>query len=466
MMVKRTLLWGYASQFLQYGSALIVLPVVLTELTSAELGIWYVYMTIAAFVPMFEMGFTPTLARNISYVMGGARTLLKEGVEQTKAKDVDYGMLKSLIGMTRIVFLVIAIGTCLILSTLGTWYIEKISSSDVPAREVMVSWVIFVAAITVNTYFKYYTPLLQGRGLFTEYYKANTSGNLVFVMCALLLLWKGAGLPGLAVSYLLSAIVGRFLSWHYLNDARFLNKLRAAKDLNSAGGTLFSALWQNSYKLGLVAIGTFLALRGNTLLASVYLGLELTAQYALTLQAFSVVQNLSMVAFTIQQPKLATYRVTGKKDALIALIRVFIVFTLLSFLLGSALLICFGNPVLRLIGSHTSFLPAPMLLFLGVILLLELNHSVAATIIVSGNTVPFANPALISGMAMLLVSVLLITQTSLGLWALLLSQFLVQIAYNNWKWPLAIGQELGRSYWRLLWDGVTQMARFNRKSSA
>ena len=107
--MKKDMIWGYLSQFLQYGAALLVLPLLLRKLSSAELGIWYVFMTISALVTMLDLGFTPTLARNVSYVLGGAKRLLKDGFEVLSTPSpVDYSLFNAIIHAARHIFMVLA----------------------------------------------------------------------------------------------------------------------------------------------------------------------------------------------------------------------------------------------------------------------------------------------------------------------------------------------------------------------
>lgn len=461
-MKNKEVLWGYFSQFLQYGAALLVLPIVLRYLDSKELGIWYIFMTIAAFVAMLDMGFAQTLARNVSYVMGGAKKLIKEGVQKVDSTDVDYALLNAVIASSKKIFFYVSGISFLLLGTFGTWYIHSIVSAGVDIFKVFVAWGVFVFAVTVNIYYKYYTPLLQGRSLFTEYYKANTYSNLSFVLFAAFFLLKGAGLIGLSLSYLISGIIGRYLSWKYSNDPDFSKKLKQIPDSSISFKELFSTMWHNSYKLGLGIIGSFLILRANTFIASIYLGLEITASYSLTLQVFSVLQSMAMVTFVIKQPKLSQFRVSNDSVEFFRTTSISLTTSLLLFSILFLIVLLVGQDLLDIIKSKTKLLSFPFLILMGFTIFLELNHSMAAGIIVTGNSVPFVKPALISGVAIIICSLLLVKFTSTGIAALLFSQFLVQLFYNNWKWPLELARELNSTYTKILYFGFSQISPLRR----
>lgn len=441
--MKKDVLWGYLSQFLQYGAALLVLPLLLTKLSSAELGVWYVFMTISALVTMLDMGFTPTLARNVSYVMGGARRLLKDGLEVLDAPGaVDYGLLKIVIKTARKIFILIAIGAAVLLGTLGSWYILYVAHGQVDEQAVLTSWAIFVVATVINLYYKYYTPLLQGRGLYAAFYKSSALSNIGFVAITAVLLQLDLGLVSVSIGYLASALVGRWLSWYYFYDDAFKSHLEQASTASVSSLVIFRALWHNAWRLGLGVIGAFLILRASTLLSSVYLGLATTAAYALTLQIYSVLQSLSTVVFSVQQPKLAQYRIFNQQAALRRTIEMGLGCALGLFLAGVIALIYLGSPFIRWIGGQTELLPQPLLIWVGLMALLELNHSLAAGVIVTGNQVPFVKPALLSGAVIVVLSWVGLRSWGLGVEWLIASQFVVQLAYNNWKWPWLVYREL------------------------
>ncbi|MHB1200382.1 MAG: O-unit flippase-like protein [Polaromonas sp.] len=441
--MKKDVFWGFMSQFLQYGAALLVLPLLLRNLTSSELGIWYVFMTISALVTMLDMGFTPTLARNVSYVMGGARRLLKDGFEILDTpSSVDYGLLKTVIKAARQIFMLIAIGAILLLATLGSWYILHLAQGQVNQQTVLISWVIFVLATAISLYFKYYTPLLQGRGLYAAFYKSSAISNMSFVAVTAVLLELDLGLIAVSIGFLVSALVGRWLSWLYFYDDSFKTHLKNASSTSLSSIEIFQILWHNAWRMGMGVIGAFLILRANTLLSSVYLGLATTATYAMTLQVYSVLQSMSVVVFNVQQPKFAQYRVSNQKTELRHTFLMGLVISLGMFTTGAIALIYMGVPLIRWIGGKTELLPLPLLVLVGLMVLLELNHSLAAGVIVTGNRVPFVKSALLSGAAIVLISWLGLKYGGYGVAWLIGSQFLVQLSYNNWQWPWRVYREL------------------------
>lgn len=110
--------------------------------------------------------------------------------------------------------------------------------------------------------------------------------------------------------------------------------------------------------------------------------------------------------------------------------------------------------MLNLIGAHTTFLDPPQLALALLVIGLEMHHSLYGTLVISENQNPFVKPALISGVATVLLSLFLTMR--IGVWGMLLAQGSVQAAFNNW-WTVYRGiRGLGvspgdycRTYFRL-----------------
>lgn len=443
--MKRDVIWGYLSQFLQYGASLLLLPLLLRKLDAAELGIWYVFISISAFVSMLDMGLSPTISRNVSYIASGAKQLLKDSfitINPTETDKIDYGLLQAVISASKRIYLGMACLAFTLLASIGTWYIYSVSKGHIKPEILASSWIIFVIATWINVYYKFYSPILQGRGLFAEFYRCNAIANIAGVAVTAVLIYFGSGLPGVALGFLVSSLTGRWLSWKYLYDQHFLTNLGAAPEAPLSTWEIFKLLWHNAWRLGLGVVGAFLILRANTFLASAYLGLSITAQYAIAVQLYTALQSMATVYFNTKQPQFARLRIYNNQQGLRRAVTQSLLATNSFFLLSALGLVALGAPLLNLLGSKTELLPREVLAFMTFMYFLELNHSVAAGVIVTGNKVPFVKAALISGILICIFSLLSVKFTNLGLWGLLVAQFVVQLGFNNWKWPMVVYREI------------------------
>ena len=101
-----------------------LLPLLMRFLTPDELGLWYVFVAVSSLAMLFEFGFNPTFARNIVYVISGARRLTREGCDfDSVEQGVDWHLLNTVIRASRLVYAAIATAVTLVLATLGAMYV-------------------------------------------------------------------------------------------------------------------------------------------------------------------------------------------------------------------------------------------------------------------------------------------------------------------------------------------------------
>ena len=132
----------------------------------------------------------------------------------------------------------------------------------------------------------------------------------------------------------------------------------------------------------------------------------------------------------------------------------------LLFILGAFCLLLIVPLFLTLIKSNAVLPLSGIVLLYLIVMLLEMNHSFFSTMIVIGNSVPFMWIALISGSLIALGSYLSLAYTSMGLLGLVLVQGIVQLAYNNWKWPHVVCKEFGINIFVFLY--LSFLGVFNR----
>lgn len=458
---KREVVWGYAAQMLNIGAGVLLLPFVLRYLAADEVGLWYVFLALASLAQLLEFGFQPTIVRQSSYVHAGARGLQAHGLPTGTGGEVDLQLLADLVAASRRIYRYVALGAAVVLWGIGSAYLVTLAPADRALGPLIVAWLVFSAGAVLNFYFGYFNGLLQGRGQVTAANQVIVVGRGALVVFAIPLLIAGYALYGLAVAFLASAVVGRV----FAARAFYATARRDSEYLRSHAGDssrLARTLWGSAWRLGLTQVGAFLVLRANIFVASTFLGLSAAAAYGLSLQLFSVLSSLAMVLASLLLPRMNALRVVGDRDGLRRAYCTGLLFAWIAFSVGGTLVLAAGPPILARIGSNTALVSGPWLALLFVIFLLELNHSVSATYITTGNRVPFVAAALVSGLGIVALSIALVHLTSLQVGALVLAQGLVQLAYNNWKWPYEVARELQCSladYLRLGWTGMKELVR-------
>ena len=451
---KRDVFWSYASYILQTGAGFFLLPIILNKLPSAELAIWYVFLSITALINLLDFGLQPTIMRNVSYIFSGARKLSKQGVIiQNEQLPIDYSLLKSLIKTVKKIYIIISFIIAITMFSIGSMYIKTITLDLVNQDQILYAWYIYIISIVLNFYFYYYTPLLIGRGKIAESNQTIVMSKLAFLIISVIGLFLGHGLMAVAIGNLVGSFVNRATSFYFFYDKEIKIEIKKSKvkDIN-----LSPILWNNAYKLGIVSIGAFLITKGNTLIASKYLDLEIVAQYGLTLQVIMILSTVSSIFFRTYIPKFNSNRMLGNVKAVkIDYSKSLFIMNIL-YLAGALVILFIGNSVLSLVRSNTLLLPKMYVLILIVIIYLETNHSNCATLITTKNEVPFVKPAIISGIGVLVLGLISVKYLKAGILGLIVSQGFVQLLYNNWKWPLETYKDLDTNYFEIIKIGFMQ----------
>jgi O-antigen/teichoic acid export membrane protein len=433
---------GFVSQLLQYGFGLMILPLALSRLQPAVVGLWYIFLTAQSLIGLLDFGFTQTFARNFAYVFSGARSLLREGIAEPVAarREMDVELFAALLDASRRVYRTIALISLVALLGLGSWYVHRVTATaGLPVRMAWTSWSIFAVAMTVNVYYQWQSALLIGADQVQQNYKIQIASRAVQLIVSVAGLMVAPTLLVLVAGYVVSVIVTR---WYGFISVRELVSGASGREDAGRAKALFPVLWHNTGRLGLVSLGAFLITRFSMFAVGFFLGLGVAASYAIAMQALSVVQGLSQVAFSINMPRISGARVEADLARLRHLVLRSLVFAWVLFAAGAVGLITLGPVILDLIHSHTALPATSVVAVMCVVWFLEANHTNCASVIITGNRVPFVPAALISGVA-IGVGILLAGRMGGGLMAFVLVQGAVQLAYNNWKWPLLVFRELG-----------------------
>lgn len=434
------------AQLLQLGMGLFIIPVALVRLTSAELGLWYVFFSIQATVMLLDFGFTQTFSRNFAYLFGGTQLLRSEGLAAPSGNmPLHPGLLAATILGARRLYLLLTCVAALALATIGTAYVLAMTNRSGLARvEVLSGWTIFCLAACASIYFQWQTALLNGANRVAQNYKIGIASRVAQLVVSVIGLSLAPSIVTLALAYAVSVAVGRVYN-HYCMRDLIPTCLRAAAAASpQSPREILGILWHGASRLGLVFLGGFLITRSNTFSVSYFLGLETSARYSVALQCFTIATGLAQTAFAISSPKISGARIAGDANLARSLFVSSLTFSWIVYGFLAAALIGTGPYLLHLLGSKTQLPDLSVMFLLALVLALEMNHALCANAIVSGNRVPFVWASLISGAAIVAGTI----ATGLlggGLFAFIAVQGLVQLAYNNWKWPLVIMRDLNIS---------------------
>ena len=443
--------WSLAANGLRVAGALLVLPLIVRTIPSAELGLWYVFVSIVSLAGILDLGFGPTLTQATGYAWAGAKKLQELGIAHKEPGEVagepNYGLLAALVGTMRRYYQVLATIVIVLLLTLGSWWIWDKTVDMSQSGPLRLAWVVFSFGAALNVLGSLWPAVLSGINGVRQAQQLFTLSIVVNYLTLAIGLVFHCGIWSLVAGQVVLGLIQRQGGKLYFRNL-------AGEAFNESAVTvdrqIIGVLWPMAWRNGVLALGTFLIQSANTLICSAKLGLDSTASYGLTLQIINLLMAVSMTWVLVKLPLINQLRTARDLERVTALFVARLRIAILTFVLGAFAILLLGNTMLHLLGAKTLLLPTAQLAVILFIYFLEMNHSCHAALVISENVNPFVLPALLSGSAVVLLSLLL--TPIWAIWGIIASFGIVQIAFNNW-WPvLRAIRGLGlrpKAYWQI-----------------
>ena len=457
-LTKKDLVWGYFAQFFSIASGILLLPIILKLLSPDEVGLNYLMLTIGALVTLFDFGFAPQFGRNITYIFSGSQSLLKEGIQINTGKSgINYKLLFVMIESAKFLYKRLSLIVLVILLTFGTIYIYKITNGFTSVKYSIFIWLAYCISIYFNIYYAYYSSLLNGRGMVTEYRKVLVYSKLSYTFISLIMLLLHCGLISIVIANLITPFIVRYFSYNYFFTTDLKQNLTGYHATKEEKLELIEIIWYNAKKLGLIYVGSFAITKAGMFIAGLFLSLENIASYGLMVQLVSLIAVVSTTINTLYQPRLASLRILSSKRNLLYDFSYTVVIFKILFVIGAIIFITLGNKILMILGSETKLPPVSILILYCLVVFLETNHSLFSSFLVTNNEIPFVKSTLTAGVLIILFTYLSLKFTDLGLLSVVAVPLFIQAAYNNWRWPYVVCEYFKINYLQFNYIGMKNM---------
>lgn len=452
---KSDVIWSYIGIIMSMGSNFMLLPFLMRFIDSELLGLWYVYLSIGGIVTLFDFGFNPTLARNVTYCWSGAKQLNEEGVVQTQGSKPNYMLLKKVIGTCKAIYLVISLAALIVMLSIGSVYIYYVSE-EVFDRTVIISWLIYVVAVFFNLYYGYFATFLRGVGAVSKYNKINVLARLVQIIISIFLLILGYGIIAVSLAYLLYGFLLRIFSkqafYKYENIGNRIEEIEEKTSMAEMK-QLFKVVWHNAWKDGLVALAHYCASQASTLIASLFLTLTDTGIYSISVQLITAIATIAAGLYTAYQPVMQSAYVNKERDECKRLMSVSMLEFFAIFWIGTIVLVTIGIPMLKWIQPSNTY-DISIILGIALYTFFYKRQSYYASFISNTNHVPYVKAYVLSSIAGVICSVVMVYYLQMGVWGLILGQFIPQFIYNVWKWPNEVYKMLDTTWRNFVMVGI------------
>ena len=352
-------------------------------------------------------------------------------LEKRETREVDVKTLYIVLKTCQYIYIVISLIALLLLTSFGSWYVYSLSGAAP-----MLAWVLFSVSIFLNMLYSYYSSFLRGVGAIAQSSIADIYSRGAQIILTTVLLLTGFGLTGVAFSSLISGIVLRLYSkrafYKYENVGELLVNV-SISNIKEERKKMFSVLWYNSSKEGIITLSKFLSTQANTLICSNVIGLSGTGSYGLSVQIATIFATVAQMPFTILHPKMQEASVTANRRNSLKLFSSSISLYIVSFV-ALAIIFFIAKPILLWL-KPTFSLDNSMITGVFIYFFIYNFYSLFASFISTYNELPYTLSFIITSIASVIGSYVLAQYFSMGMWALIIAPLVVSCMYNLWRWP-------------------------------
>lgn len=438
----------WVNQFVNIGSALFILPLLLRKFDELEISFWLLINIFNQLSMLADTGFGPTIIRAVSFFKAGASELPtnKEDFNNLSVKKdrPNYNKLSDLLSTSNRIYLVISFLSVLLLSTLGlliTWNIFKLSGFRI-------DFIIAFCIVILNSYVALQTvkwiAFMTGLDYVAKTNSFSSIIGIIRVLVYVIILLIAPSVLNLMIFNFIATVVIYIYLKNFILKWFAKNKVQQNKR-QYFDKKIFNAIWPATWKLGGIFWGNYLISYASSIIIVQTDNTSLMANYLFTQRVFLIIKRMSEAPFYANVQK--TFKLLAQKKIRLfkLIVSEYIFLSLVISILSIFGIGLFGNMILILFDIDTQFLSGMIFIVMSLTLIFELHSGMHATIYTSTNQIPFLIPSIISGGIILSIGFFILP--FYGLFGIILLQFLVQLSFNNW---FSVYLSLNLTKWRFL----------------
>ena len=440
---KKDILWNYIGVFVSLAGNFLLIPFLLHFLTTDYYGLWNVFISLGAISTLFDFGFNSMFSRNVAYCWSGVKTLSKTDViAAQKDEKVNYSLLKKVIKTCQIIYLIISLSALLVLVTFGSLYVLKVSTSISQKRIVLLAWLLFAFGIFLDLLYGYFDAFLRGIGEVATDNQARVISKIFQLIVTIVLLCFGVGIISTSIGNIIYGLIFRgicknkFYSVNNLKEKLKQSGKVSKKDILE----VFSIVWYNAWREGVVSVANYISNQVTTLLCSSYLGLNQTASFGLAVQGTSAIAQISSSLFSSYMPAMQEAYAHSDVKRIRGNISYSIGTYIILFPIGLICLLVI-IPLINMVKG-SDILNAWVVIGVGIYQYLLKYRDCYAWYLGATNRLIYYKAFIVSSILCIAFSVLFVHYIRLGIFGFIIAQIISQSIYNVWHWPYFVNREL------------------------
>jgi hypothetical protein len=357
-------LMSWTSFLTKAAGVIVILPLMVTRFSTADVALWYIFVTAINFQILADLGVSSTLVRMFSYARSGLATSelknLQRQYTQETGRDYNWDTIKTIWQVMNFIYVRIGLSLLVFISLTSYFLYHPILKSSDPARSA-IAWVVIVVTSFIQLRYSTFSNYLQGMNQIALVKKWETFLNSFSIITNCLILYFGGDILILVISNQFWAIVT------IIRDLSLSRSISAGryKTLDTRSGKnaiVFDAIWPSVWRSGIGVLMSFGVLQIINMVMASDGKSKVIASYLLGYNLMRQISVFSQVPFYSRIPLLAQLRAQGDITSFTKVISRGMNLSYWSFILPVIAVGAIGTFGLKYIHSHVNF---PTLLLWG-----------------------------------------------------------------------------------------------------
>ena len=398
--------------------AFVQLRLILKYLPEETAGVWLLFLSLGAYIAFFDLGVSPTLSREISFIVG--RKDLTDKARDQKIAD--------LLSVCFKIFLIMAVVVFFLGLIAGGAFIKGISPI-VSRQEIGNAWIVFISGTSINILAGVVYASLFGLGNVATEKTIRAVTQVIGLVLYYVCLRAGFGIIGLAVAWVVQNILGRIVAtlalYHY---HPWLSRHKG-----EASRGLFAQIITPSLKWAAMGLGALLILQTDKIIIVSCLGPSSIPQYEAVVKIAFSLMAFSLLIVNTTTPFLSRAHAAGSTQEVRTTLLRNVRISMATIVFFGSFMGIFGREVINVWLGPGNFVGFPVLWTILIMTFLEVHHTALAAGTMATGRLPFVWMAVGAGALNIIIGLMLVRP--LGLLGVALGTMVAQMLTNNWYAP-------------------------------
>jgi len=339
-------------------SALIVLPLVLTKFSTAEITVWYLMLTFVGLQFVVESGFSTTFSRIITYLTGGVAINNLRRPSTSGTGNLNAGDLNRVYSTMQVAYFGLGIAWTTLLLVTGALALQRPISHVQDPRSAWIAWGVIVAVSFIAFQGNRYVSYLMGLNEVALLRRWDAIAAIGAIITSFIILFSGGGLLALVIAnqaWLLLKVA--LNAWLARSAADGLMRSFSSQSFNKQ---VFNAIWPSAWRSGVGVLMSYGIIQSSGIIYAQVGSTPDVASYLLGMRVMQIITQFSSAPFYSKIPSYSRLYAEGKVAELLQVAQRGMRLSHWAFVIGFGSTAFLAAPILKYLGSNASF-PNPLL---------------------------------------------------------------------------------------------------------